>query len=369
MLAAGKPAAGPRRGPGAYSYLDEATSMIRLPKLVGWLGIGRGNRTHTAVCGQDLSQIIGKLGKPDAMSSANNTHIKLFGQSEDPETTRYAEQVSGKVRVPKEPDAPASERWKNTDRRSRLLGEHLQDMDYGTFFARSQTVRRPREVVSMPHPNGYWPALLRRLGAKPWAYRPRGVPRPQREEVLRRLVVGDAELEASEWVDPKIRRAAAQMVREGWRERLLAPAGAPTGTLSGAATQDPPRHRASPRRAPSAPDLSRSSPPKSEPPKSEPTKPEAATPHRHNENRAGEREAARKEALERARADAQSGPEDAPPVDAPAAKPDVPTFGRAESAGLQIINGDVVQACTYCGESNPADAERCKNGCPEGSLA
>lgn len=157
----------------------------------------RGYRTYTAVCAQDLSQIIGKLTKADAMSSASNARIKLFGQSEDPETMSYAEQVSGKVRVPKEPDAPAAERWKNTVRRPRLLDEHLQDLDYGTFFARSQTVRRLREVVTMPHPDTYGTSLLRRLGAKPWTYRPRGVPRKQQEKVLKRLVVG--ELRPSKW--------------------------------------------------------------------------------------------------------------------------------------------------------------------------
>ncbi len=236
MLAAGKPAAGRKSGPGSYSYLDEAASILRLPKLVSWLAVGRGYRTYTAVCAQDLSQIIGKLGRPDAMSAANNARIKLFGQSEDPETMSYAEQISGKVRAPKEPDAPAAERWKNTVPRSRLMGEHLQDFDYGTFFARSQTVRRPREVATMPHPDGYWPTLLRRLEAKRWSYRPRGVPRSQREELLKRLVVGDPELEASEWTDPRIRRAAAKAVREGWRDKLLVSA----GTAGEANAQSPP---------------------------------------------------------------------------------------------------------------------------------
>lgn len=127
----------------------------------------------------------------------------------------------------------------------------------------------------------------------------------------------------------------------------------------------PPQHRQQEPRSESAPDFARSSPS----PTSEPPKPQTDHPHRRDEDREKEREAARSEAIGRARAEAPAGPKDAPPADARSAEPTVPTFSRAKSSGLRIINGEVMRVCTFCTEENPASAEQCKNDCPEGSLA
>lgn len=202
----------------------------------------------------------------------------------------------------------------------------------------------------MPHPDTYWPSLLRRLGAKPWTYRPRGVPRKQQEKVLKRLVVG--ELRPSKWVDPKIRRAATKAIREGWRERLLAPAGAPNEAAGHAQH----RRRDGFHRAASTPDSSRSLP------RSEPPRPEADPSHLRGDAR---------EKVEQAGVEEEAGREDTPSDDAPREEPAVPGLNRqatprlrpktsAGSEGLTIRNGAVTVTCWFCTAPNPAREQICR---------
>lgn len=77
------------------------------------------------------------------------------------------------------------------------------------------------------------------------------------------------------------------------------------------------------------------------------------------------REAARREAIEHARAKAEAGrqeedapsDDDAPGVEPPASNP--VSNGSAESEGLVIRNGQVMQICAYCTSDYPAQAEEC----------
>lgn len=254
-LTAGKPTAKNTkrgRGPGVYSYLDEATSFLRIPAIMGWLAYGRGSRTYTAVCSQDLSQVMDALGKDKAMSSANNAHIKIFGQTEDPPTMKYAAQVSGPTSVRYEPPRPAPSVWSNgqddraprrveTLRRRLVQEDELLDFSWGEFFVRSLG---RREVVLMPDREEYWKTLHKRAGAKAWAYRPRGVPKEQRVELAKRLVLdpGDEALWADPWVPARVEEIARNVLTENAKARKTR---AKAGAHPGRAASEPRRPRRS----------------------------------------------------------------------------------------------------------------------------
>jgi hypothetical protein len=245
-LTAGKPTAKDTkrgRGPGVYAYLDEATSFLRIPALMGWLAVGRGSRTYTAVCSQDLSQVMDALGRDKAMSSANNAHIKIFGQTEDPPTMKYAAQVSGPASVRYEPPRPTPSVWSNgqddraprrveTLRRRLVQEDELQDFSWGEFFVRSLG---SREVVLMPDREEYWETLHKRTGAKPWSYRPRGVPKEQRVDLAKRLVAdpGDEAAWTDPWTPKRVGQVARDVLAKGRRVKTGAGARAGRGAADG----------------------------------------------------------------------------------------------------------------------------------------
>lgn len=234
-LAAGKRAAGKKRGRGVYAYLDEATSFLRIPRLMSLLAVGRGYRTYTAVVSQDISQLEDALGKAKARSASNNAHIKVFGQSDEEETCRYAATVSGKTRIRYEPPRPEPSMWSGRDdraprrietiRRERLLDDHFQDFAWAEFFVRSRSLRRTREVVKMPDFEQYSRKLLPRE-PEYWGIAHFGVPEDQIEGLIGRLANGEEELWQSLWVSGELKRFVAE---GGGQEHVAA---GPTAALS-----------------------------------------------------------------------------------------------------------------------------------------
>lgn len=233
-LSAGKRAAGRKRGRGVYCYLDEATSFLRIPKLMSYLAVGRGYRTYTAVVSQDISQLEDALGKAKARSSANNAHIKVIGQSDDEQTCRYASAMSGRTRIRYEPPRPEPSFWGGKDDRAprrietipreRLLPHHFQDLLWGEFLVRSRSLGRLREVVRMPDFERY----ARRIVPRDPEYQGIahfGVPKGRLTELVGRLAAGEEGLWESVWVSGGLKRLVAEGMRTG--EEASSPAALP----------------------------------------------------------------------------------------------------------------------------------------------
>ncbi len=223
-LNAGKRAAGKHRGRGTYAYLDEATSFLRIPKLMSYLSVGRGYRTYTAIVSQDVSQLEDALGKPKAHSSENNAHIKVFGQSDDEETCRYASTMSGRTRINYEPPRPEPSVWSGRDDRAprriesipreRLLAHHFQDFSWGEFFIRSRSLGRLREVVKMPDfERSAHKVIPRDPEYQGLSYF--GVPEGQLIELMERLAAGEEELWESVWVSSRFKALVSEGIRTG----------------------------------------------------------------------------------------------------------------------------------------------------------
>lgn len=220
-LSAGKKAAGDARGPGTYCYLDEATSGgLRARKVMSYLAAGRGDRTYTAVVAQDVPQVEGRLGRSDARSTMSNAPIKIFGQSDDPDTQEYAANMSGMTRIRWEPPrampGPFSggqqpqPRRIETIRRTNMLADHFGELGWGEFFCRSRTPGRARVIVRMPDIEPHLGRLIPEHG-RGWDMH--GVSNAQVVALAERLLAGDVEARTNPHVPAWLHRAVQKHAR------------------------------------------------------------------------------------------------------------------------------------------------------------
>jgi len=84
---------------GTYFLVDEAGSTITIENLDRYLQVGRGLGAHFFLVLQDISQLQSKIGEAKTRSVLGNAGVQFWGKSGDPETARYASELSGVVRV------------------------------------------------------------------------------------------------------------------------------------------------------------------------------------------------------------------------------------------------------------------------------
>jgi hypothetical protein len=84
---------------GTYFLVDEAGSTITIENLDRYLQVGRGLGAYFFLVLQDISQLQSKIGEAKTRSVLGNAGVQFWGKSGDPETARYASELSGVVRV------------------------------------------------------------------------------------------------------------------------------------------------------------------------------------------------------------------------------------------------------------------------------
>jgi hypothetical protein len=84
---------------GTYFLVDEAGSTITIENLDRYLQVGRGLGAYFFLVLQDVSQLQGKIGEAKTRSVLGSAGVQFWGKSNDPETARYASDLSGVVRV------------------------------------------------------------------------------------------------------------------------------------------------------------------------------------------------------------------------------------------------------------------------------
>ena len=84
---------------GTYFLVDEAGSTITIENLDRYLQVGRGLGAYFFLVLQDVSQLQSKIGEAKTRSVLGNAGVQFWGKSNDPETARYASELSGVVRV------------------------------------------------------------------------------------------------------------------------------------------------------------------------------------------------------------------------------------------------------------------------------
>ena len=84
---------------GTYFLVDEAGSTITIENLDKYLQVGRGLGAYFFLVLQDVSQLQSKMGEAKTRSVLGSAGVQFWGKSSDPETARYASELSGVVRV------------------------------------------------------------------------------------------------------------------------------------------------------------------------------------------------------------------------------------------------------------------------------
>ena len=84
---------------GTYFLVDEAGSTITIENLDKYLQVGRGLGAYFFLVLQDISQLQSKIGEAKTRSVLGSAGVQFWGKSGDPETARYASELSGVVRV------------------------------------------------------------------------------------------------------------------------------------------------------------------------------------------------------------------------------------------------------------------------------
>lgn len=213
-LDAGKEAAGDARGPGTYAYLDEAFSGgLRPRKVASYLAAGRGSRVYTALVAQDRPQLDNLLGLAAAKSTAANSHVKIMGQTDDPDTQEYGARISGMSRISWRPPRASTDEPPKIEsiRRTNMLPEHYGELGWAEFFVRSRTPGRSREIIRMPDFGEHAHQLIPPDDGG-WAMH--GVPLTRLQALGRRLLEGDPEAWDHPWVPEWMRDEAREIMAD-----------------------------------------------------------------------------------------------------------------------------------------------------------